>query len=195
MPAEFLDRHVPQSECMRINQRLFVPVQNTRQGNANAEDFFRRTILFCKQALHQLRQHGGIGVRPLKGTLFPLEPHQLAGQIGKHCADMVLCDLQTDRITGVPHRRKGFRLAAAGRFKGTDLLHQPHFHQLFDVLKHGRPTVADFGGQFRLGNAVAVKNTAHGSDSVDLLYIAVAGSAFRHHLAPPRTGLHLQEDL
>ena len=35
---------------------------------------------------------------------------------------MVLRYFETDRIAGVPHRGKGFRLAAAGGLEGADLL-------------------------------------------------------------------------
>lgn len=98
---------------------------------------------------------------------------------------MVLRYFETDRIAGVPHRGKGFRLAAAGGLEGADLLHQSHFHQLFDVLEHSRPAVADLGRQFGLGNALAGKNAAHRSNAVDFLYIAVVRSAFYHLDASP----------
>ena len=101
---------------------------------------------------------------------------------------MVLRYFETDRIAGVPHRGKGFRLAAAGGLEGADLLHQSHFHQLFDVLEHSRPAVADLGRQFGLGNALSVKNSAHCSNAVYFLYLAVVRAAcYPLDVSPPDT--------
>ena len=126
--------------------------------------------------------------RYLQIPFYTSEEMKITGQIDQNCSDMILGDLQSDRKSGIPHGSKCSRLAPTGRFKGADLLHQSHFHQLFDVLEHSRPAVADLGRQFGLGNALAGKNAAHRSNAVDFLYIAVVRSAFYHlDASPPDT--------